>query len=410
MTAPVERGATPVEGDPAAAVRARDRLRLTVLVAGTNFVLYALVSLAGWAGWGGLHAAVAVERGTLGVVLDGVVVLLVNLAFGAAVIAGTLAFRPLDRPWPARVLVVTCVAAVASVPRILALAALTSTPSSGAYVAAVGTLGLLAGVVGMTAGLLSASLVDRARTEQERREEEALRAARVVEELQGEEVRVRRHVFDQLHGTLQFHLVTVTAGLDRVADELAASGDDAHAADLRHWAETLEEIREQDVRSLSHAVFPSGADMGTQEAIQVLLRRLPPQIDAAVELGDNYQTLVADDGLRMPMAERLVVIYTVEEAVTNALRHGHASRVRVHADAEPTDDPDRWVFVTVVDDDGSGPPRPAPPMHGLRRHRERIEYRGGTLTLGTNPGGGGRLAFRVPFTVEPEGRREVPHV
>ncbi|MFC8597198.1 hypothetical protein [Isoptericola sp. NPDC057191] len=403
MSAGTARDPGPAPQEPGAVLRAREPTRVAILVSGTNFVLYSLVSLAGWAGWGGLQAAITHERSVVGVTIDGVVVLLVNLAFGAVVIAGTLALHPLSRPWPARVLVVFCVAAVASVPRILALAALSSTPSSGAYVVAVGTLGLLAGVVGMSAGLLSASLVDRARTEQHRREEEARRAARAVEELQDEEIRVRRHVFDQLHGTLQFHLVTVTAGLDRVAEQLQDAGDAARAADLRHWAETLEEIREQDVRSLSHSVFPSGADLGTQQAIQLLLRRLPPQIDASIELGDNYRRLVSHDGLRMPMAERLVVIYTVEEAVTNALKHGRASTVRVRADAEPTDDPDRWVFVTQVDDDGTGPAQPVPALHGLRRHRERAEHRGGSLELGVNPSGGGRLSLRLPFTVDPDG-------
>lgn len=381
----------------------RDALRVAVVVATANFSLYALVSLAGWAGWGGLQTAVSYEGSTLGVVGDGIAVVLVNLAYGAVVLAGSLWFRALSRGWPGRVLVVTAVAAVASVPRILALWALTSTPTSGVYVAAVGLLGLFSGVVGMLAALFAATLVDRARTEERRREEETRRAAHAVEELQDEELRVRRLVFDQLHGTLQYHLVTVTAGLDRVAEQLDVAGDDARARDLRHWAETLEEIREQDVRSLSHAVFPSGADLGTEEAIAILLRRLPPEIDASIELGPTYRELVRRGEARMPMAERLVVIYTVEEAVTNALKHGRARTVRIRAEARPVAETDRWVFETVVDDDGSGPPGADPVLHGLRRHHDRITHRGGTLTLGTNPDGGGRLAFGLPFTLEHPG-------
>lgn len=383
--------------------RTRDGLRVVVVVAVTNFSLYAVVSLAGWAGWGGLEAAVSHERSVLGVVGDGIAVVLVNLAYGAAVLAGTLWFRPLSRGWPGRVLVVAGVATVASLPRILALGALTSTPESALYVAAVGLLGLFSGIVGMLAALFAATLIERARTEERRREEETRRAAWAVEELQEEEVRVRRLVFDQLHGTLQYHLVTVTAGLDRVAEQLDEAGDEARAKDLRRWAETLEEIREQDVRSLSHAVFPSGADLGTEDAIAILLHRLPPQVDASIELGPTYRALVHGGEVRMPMAERLVVIYTVEEAVTNALKHGRARTVRVRAEAHPVDEPDRWVFETVVDDDGTGPAQPDPVLHGLRRHHDRIAHRGGTLTLGTNPDGGGRLTFRLPFVAEPQG-------
>ncbi|MFD4990943.1 sensor histidine kinase [Cellulosimicrobium cellulans] len=383
--------------------RTLDGLRVAIVVAVTNFSLYAVVSLAGWAGWGGLQTAVSHERSVVGVVGDGIAVVLVNLAYGTVVLAGSLWFRALSRGWPGRVLVVTAVATVASVPRILALSALTSTPESGVYVAAVGLLGLFSGVVGMLAALFAATLVDRARTEEQRREEEARRAAWAVEELQEEEIRVRRLVFDQLHGTLQYHLVTVTAGLDRVAEQLDDAGDAEHARDLRRWAETLEEIREQDVRSLSHAVFPSGADLSTEDAIEILLRRLPPQVDASIELGPTYRDLVRRGEARMPMAERLVVIYTVEEAVTNALKHGRARTVRVRAEAQPVAEPDRWVFETVVDDDGTGLAEADPVLHGLRRHHDRIAHRGGSLTLGTNPDGGGRLAFRLPFVGEPQG-------
>jgi signal transduction histidine kinase len=305
----------------------------------------------------------------------------------------------LPRGWPARFLVVIAVATVASVPRILALRALTSTPDSTIYLTAVGLLGLFSGIVGMITALFAATLVERARAEERRREVEAGRAAQAVEELQEEEIRVRRLVFDQLHGTLQHHLVAVTAGLDRVAEQLDSAGDRSPARDVRHWAEALEEIRERDVRSLSHTVFPTGADLGTEAAIDMLLRRLPPQIETSIELGPSYRSLQRE-GARMPMAERLVAICTVEEAVTNALKHGRANSVRVHADAHPTDEPGRWVFETVVDDDGTGPSEADPVLHGLRRHHDRITYRGGSLSLGTNPDGGGRLAFTLPFAVE----------
>lgn len=377
----------------------RDRRRITVIVGTTNVTLYAFMAMGAWVAWGGLREAVDHERSVAGVLADAIAVVLINLVYGLVVLGATLALGALRRGWGARVLITAAVAAVASVPRMIALPALGSTPRGTAYILAIGSLGFLSGVVGMLAAFFAATLVDRARTEERRREAEAARARRAVDALQEEEIRVRRMVFDQLHGTLQYHLVTVTAGLDGLAAQLDAQGDRARAADLRRWAETLEEIREEDVRSLSHAVFPSGADLGTEEAIALLLHRLPPQVRTSIELGPTYRDFVQSGVARMPMAERLVVIYTVEEAVTNALKHGHAGTVRVRADAEPTEDPLRWVFTTVVDDDGTGPAQADPTLHGLHRHRERIEQRGGTLSLGTNPEGGGRLTFRLPFPI-----------
>ncbi|NKY38097.1 sensor histidine kinase [Cellulomonas septica] len=380
----------------------REQRQVTIVVGATNFTLYALMALGAWAAWGGLREAVEHERSAVGVVADGVGILLINLAFGVMVLAGSLALGVLRRGWVGRVLVSAAVAAVASVPRMAALVAVGSTPVDTTYVVGIGLLGFCSGVVGIVAALFAATLVGRARTEARRREREASRAQQAVDALQDEEIRVRRLVFDQLHGTLQYHLVAVTAGLDRLAEQLDAEGASARAADVRGWAEALEEIREQDVRSLSHAVFPSGADLGTEEAIQLLLQRLPPQVRTSIELGPAYRRLAARGAPPMPMAERLVVIYTVEEAVTNALKHGHARTVRVRADAEPTDDPQRWVFTTVVDDDGTGPAQPDPPLHGLHRHRERLEHRGGSLALGPGPDGGGRLTFHRPFTLTPD--------
>lgn len=374
-----------------------DRSRIAVYFSVTNDALFALMSLAQWAGWGGLTVAVTSSQTTLEVVGEGLAVTGVNLVYGLVVIAGTFALHPMRRPWRARLLIVTAVALAASVPRVLALQAIHSTPASGVYLLVEFVAGLVAGVVAVSAGMLAAALIDRARTEETRRAQEERRARRAVDELQAEEMRVRRMVSDQLHGNLQYRMVVVTAGLDRMAEQLDDAGDEARAEDLRGWAETLEEIREDEVRSLSHAVFPSGAELSTATAIEVLLRRLPPDINASIELGPTYRGLIEREAAPMPIAERLVAIYTVEEAVTNALKHGRARTVLVRAEASPTADPARWVFEVTVDDDGVGPPSPPPELHGLDRHRSRIVNRGGTLELTRSPQGGARLHFTLPF-------------
>lgn len=384
------------DGGPSALLN-RDRTRVAVFVAATNFVLFALMSLTAWVAWGGMEEAIASGRGALAVVGQGMVLTLTNLLFGVAVIVGTFAFRPLSHRWPARVATCLGVAAVLAVPRMLVLRSIESTPSSGAYAAATWALGLAAGSVGMLAALFSATLVDRARREAHQREEEAGRAARAVAELQEEEMRVRRMVSDQLHGTLQFRIVAVTAGLDQVAAELDAAGQTATAKELRRWAETLDEIREAEVRALSHSVFPSGVDLSTRQAIETLLRRLPPQITSSVELGPGYRRLVAEHGAPVPIPERLVAVYTVEEAATNALKHGRATSIVVRADVLPTPDPDRFVFDVIVDDDGTGPAEATPALRGLARHAERLRIRGGTLELLRNDAGGARLHFTLPF-------------
>lgn len=372
------------------------RTRVALLLALTNVALFAVLDLSQWLGWAGLAAA-ARGRGYLSIVSEGLVLTSVNVVFGLLVIGGVFALHPLRRPWSARILVILAVSALFAVPRVLALLAISTTPSGDLFAGVELAVGIAAGTVAVGMALFAADLIERARTEAQRREAEQARAARAVDELQAEEMRIRRMVSDELHGTMQYRLVTVTAGLDQLAADLSAGGKETDAADVRRWAEILEEIRENEVRSLSQAVFPAGLDVGTVEAIQLMLGRLPTAIATSIELGPRYRSLLAEGQALLPVTERLVVVYAVEEAVTNALKHGGARSVRLHAEAHPGAEPGAWVYEFTVDDDGTGPPNPIPPFSGLERHRSRIESRGGILQLTTNPDGGGRLHLTLPF-------------
>lgn len=369
---------------------------LAILIASVNVMLFALVSLAGWASWGGLARA-AEEHSPAGVAGEAASIVLANVGYGALVLAMVFALRPFTRR-PGWLAAIVVGAAVLAAPlRALALVAIDTTPTGTLYSTVEWVVGAAAGAVAVGAGIVTALLVERARAESQRRDEERLRAERAVHDLQDEELRVRRMVSDQLHGTLQFRLVTVTAALDALARELDERGDEGHAREAHTWADALDEIREEEVRALSQAVFPAGADLSAAQAIQVLLSRLPPTVEASVEFGDAIRPMLDERPAPLPVAERLVAVYAVEEAVTNALKHGDAHTIRVRADALPTA-PGRWVFEITVDDDGCGLTDPPPPLHGLERHRDRIERRGGSFVLAPNPAGRGtRLRFTLPF-------------
>lgn len=383
--------------------------RLALLLAAANVVLVALLALAQWAAWGGAQAA-AEESAPLEALLEGGLVVATDLGYGFLVIAVVFAGHPLRRRWPARLAVITAAALVFSVPRALVLLAVRSTPGTPVYITVESLAGAVAVVIAVATALFAAGLVERMRREARRRRAATAEAARAVEELQDEELRVRRMVADQLHGSLQHRLVTVTAALDALAARVEATGAAAGhetaptasegapelAAELRGLAETVEEIREADVRSLSHAVFPAGADISVIDAIAIMLRRLPPSIATTLTLGPVYRALVEQGVAPLPLAERLIAVYAVEEAVTNALKHGHARTAHISAEIDTTP-ADRWILVVVVDDDGAGPPAPVPTLSGLERHRARIVSRGGGLELGAGPNGGGRLRFRLPF-------------
>jgi signal transduction histidine kinase len=82
----------------------------------------------------------------------------------------------------------------------------------------------------------------------------------------------------------------------------------------------------------------------------------------------------------------------VQEALTNALRHGHAKSVTI--DVRVSDD----VVALEVIDDGLGGSITNPNGHGLVGMRERVAACYGALEVGPLPGGGWRVHARLTDT------------
>lgn len=321
-----------------------------------------------------------------------------TLVLGLVLVLAVLLLAALVRSWWLRLCAGVGLAVVQALVRTLlllpAIAADGGPP--GAVVWATGMTGYS---VALGAGLLVGALLVREDRERARREAEEDRARQAIAELEGEELRVRRMVADRLHGGVQHRLVVIASGLDRAAAELEGSGSGRWAPALREWAADLDELREEQVRSLSHSLFPSGADLGTYEAIRALLDRLPTSVATTVVLGPRMRDLVHEHRSPLPLVDRLVVVYAVEEAVTNALKHGGAEAVTVTIEiAQDTEA--LWMLDVTVDDDGSGLPAGPTVLSGLARHRSRAEARGGSLELTRSPAGGARLHLVLPFVPE----------
>ncbi len=103
----------------------------------------------------------------------------------------------------------------------------------------------------------------------------------------------------------------------------------------------------------------------------------------------------------LPPGVDLAAFRVVQEALTNVIKHAGQARTTVRLDYGPRD-----LLITVSDDGpppGSGPPA-APPGpgagsggRGLIGLRERIAVYAGELDAGPRPGGGWRLAARIPL-------------
>jgi hypothetical protein len=91
---------------------------------------------------------------------------------------------------------------------------------------------------------------------------------------------------------------------------------------------------------------------------------------------------------RFPAEIERCVWFTCSEAVANALKHAHASRLQIGVRETG------GVMDVVVSDDGAGGADPARGT-GLRRLAGRVESAGGTLTVQSPPEGGTRIVAKL---------------
>jgi signal transduction histidine kinase len=189
--------------------------------------------------------------------------------------------------------------------------------------------------------------------------------ARIAEAADAERRRIER----DLHDGAQQRLVTALLGVN-LARRGLGHGDPAVSELLASVADGLTEALAE-IRELARGLHPALlSEAGLAVALEELAARLPMPAEADVgplpELAPNVES---------------TVYFVVAEALTNAVKHARATRVRIgvrHAGG---------VLAVSVGDDGRGGADPAGGS-GLQGLADRVAALGGELTLISPPGGG----------------------
>jgi signal transduction histidine kinase len=215
--------------------------------------------------------------------------------------------------------------------------------------------------------------------------EQAAEARRVVAE---ERTRIARELHDVVAHRVS--LMTVQAG---AAKTVAA--DDLEGA-LRAM-EAVEQAGRQALDELRHllGVLRPEAEvegLGPQPG----LADVPRLVDQFREAG--LQVSLTMNGVRTDLPARvdLSTYRIVQEALTNVLKHAGSSarsEVRVSTDND--------AVVIEVLDNGHGATILPGSGHGIGGMRERATLLGGSLDAGPRPGGGFRVAAKLPIGEEP---------
>jgi signal transduction histidine kinase len=163
--------------------------------------------------------------------------------------------------------------------------------------------------------------------------------------------------------------------------------------------DAIERLQQEigNLRSLITDLRPAALDeFGTLGAVEALVERVARNgLDV-----DLSADLAYDQGRRPTRhtAELEAAIYrTVQEALTNATKHGHAKRavVEIHED-------DTTVHVSIRDDGAGFDPAERTDGFGLLGMRERVQLLDGTLVIESAPGEGTTVTATFPVQRRPE--------
>lgn len=213
---------------------------------------------------------------------------------------------------------------------------------------------------------------------------EALRdvAAAMADERREERLSLAAGLHDEVLPPLfKVHLMGQVLRQDLASGQLLALEEDLPT--LLGATEAASESMRVLIRSLRDSPLGTG---GLAETIRLLVRYMEQESTARIAL--NCETPVGGTPL-----VQLLAYQVAREALRNALRHSHASEVRISVS-----DQDGDLRVTVEDDGiGFDPESVDQKSHfGLALMRERIEIAGGVMYVDSRIGEGTRIIARLP--------------
>jgi signal transduction histidine kinase len=241
-------------------------------------------------------------------------------------------------------------------------------------------------LLGLTflAGLAGRALQTRtgaldARAEALEREELARATAAAAEERR----RIARELHDVISPSISVGAIQTQAVRRRLRDD-----QEREAQDLRDVEVTARQAMAE-LRRLFGILRASGDAL--ELAPQPGLDQLEKLIERTRERGIDVQMEITGERRPLPPGVDLAAYRIVQEALTNVAKHAGPATVTVMVAYAPR------MLELVIEDDGRGPIDAQRAGHGLAGMRERVSLSGGSLRTEARPGGGFRVAARLPL-------------
>jgi len=210
------------------------------------------------------------------------------------------------------------------------------------------------------------------------------RLQRVTQESDRRVVAERLTIARELHDVLSHTITVITVQ--------AAAGLDALPTRPEQTEDALRTIRgaAKDAMAELRSTLRVLRDVpATDPEPQPRLDQVPQLVESARGTGLAVEFSTTGAPLDIPIGTELAAYRIIQEALTNVIRHAHATTATVRVDHQPD-----ALLVTVTDNgtavangDGTG--------HGMIGMRERVRAVGGTFEAGPAPSGGFAVTARL---------------
>jgi signal transduction histidine kinase len=209
-------------------------------------------------------------------------------------------------------------------------------------------------------------------------------------ELELESLRISEREQNRIGQDLHDDLCQVLAGVSclmRVAEGRLASKVPEEIPYLTELNQQIIEAMHR-TRALTHGLFPGKIQIAD---VRGALLELVSQVRA------RFQVEVKTEFTgRFPQhtANQIIQIYRLtQEAISNAIKHGHANCIEVRLEAKPS-----TMFLSIIDNGtGLSQTEPSEKGVGLNIMQYRTRTLGGEFTIGNAPGRGVRVTLQYPF-------------
>jgi signal transduction histidine kinase len=232
-----------------------------------------------------------------------------------------------------------------------------------------GTAAVLGGIAVASRRAYVASIRDRAEQDARRRlDEERLRIAR------------------ELHDVVAHTMATINVQAGVAAHVLPTHPEAAADALLAIKAASKDGLRE--LRAILNVLRQADEADPTQPAPG--MTQLDALVAGTCRAGLETRLTVTGEPFPLPAAVDLTAYRIIQESLTNAIRHAGPATAEVRLEYRHGE-----LRITVADT-GRGPAGASNGGHGLAGMRERAAAVGGAVETGPGPGGGYRVAARLP--------------